>query len=121
LKEKWQCFGRDGSVTLPKHSATRSIVQLWRRKLDADDQQFIIADELRAACLPPYRANLASAGLLLGIFFAPRRNNVLVVDSHGSQLDVGQWLQKDIFRSKLIDLGKIAGTELINIGEISAE
>jgi len=121
LKEKWQCFGRDGSVTLPKHSAARSLVQAWRRKLDADDQQFFIADELRTACLPPYGANLASAGLLLGIFFAPRRNNVLVVDSHGSQLDVGQWLQKDIFRNKLIDLGQIAGTELINIGEISAE
>ena len=121
LKEKWQCFGRDGSVTLPKHSATRSLVQAWRRKLDADDQQFIIANELRTACLPPYGANLASAGLLLGIFFAPRRNNVFVVDSHGSQLDVGQWLQKDIFRSKLIDLDKIAGTELINIGEVSAE
>ena len=121
LKEKWQCFGRDGSVTLPKHSAARSLVQAWKRKLDADDRQFFIADELRAACLPPYGANLASAGLLLGIFFAPRRNNVLVVDSHGTQLDVGQWLQNDIFRSKLIDLGKIAGTELINIGNISAE
>jgi len=121
LKEKWQCFGRDGSVTLPKQSATRSLVQLWRRKLDADDQQFVIVNELRAACLPPYGANLASAGLLLGIFFAPRRNNVLIVDSHSSQLDVGQWLQKDIFRNKLIDLAKIVDTELINIGDISAE
>ena len=120
----WDCFNRaNGNVVIPREPVAHGIVMAWRKKLDADDQQFKIADELRAACLPPFGANLASVGMLFGVFLSPRRDNVFVVTDDGARMDVGQWLQLDLFKGKekTIDIDKIGNAEIINIGENSAE
>ena len=120
----WGCFNKtSGKIIAPKEPTAHAIVMSWRKKLDADDQQFNIADELRAACLPPFGANISSVGLLFGVFISPRRDNVFVVTDDGTRMDLGQWLQNDLFkgREKTIDLDKIGKAEIINIGEESAE
>ncbi|MDY0222152.1 MAG: hypothetical protein RBR67_13515 [Desulfobacterium sp.] len=124
LQDCWDCFNHsNGKVVVPKEPIAHGIVMAWRKKLDADDQQFKIADELRAACLPPFGANLASVGMLFGVFLSPRRDNVFVVAENGSRMDIGQWIQLDLFKNKekTIDLDKIGNAEIINIGENSAE
>lgn len=120
----WDCFNHtNGKVVIPREPTAHAIVMAWRKKLDADDQQFKIAEELRAACIPPFGANLASVGMLFGVFLSPRRDNVFVVADDGTRMDVGQWLQRDLFKSreKVIDFDKIGKAEIINIGENSAE
>ncbi|WP_321495582.1 hypothetical protein [uncultured Desulfobacter sp.] len=124
LKYCWDCFNNtNGKIIIPKEPTAHAIVMAWRKKLDADDQQFIIADELRAACLPPFGANIASVGLLFGVFLSPRRDNVFILTDDGARVDVGQWLQQDLFkgREKTLDLDKIGKAEIINMGEESAE
>ena len=122
LNQTWDCFNKTtGKISIPKNTIAHKLVMAWRKKLDADDQQFKIADELLSACLPPYGANLASIGMLFGVFLAPRRDNIFIITDDGNQLDVGQWLRKDLFNGKVIDLNKIANAEIINIGEVSAE
>jgi len=124
LKYCWDCFNNaNGKIIIPKEPTAHTIVMGWRKKLDADDQQFKIADELQTACLPPFGANIASVGMLFGVFLSPRRDNVFVVTDDGTRMDVGQWLQRDLFkgREKTIDLDKIGKAEIINIGEESAE
>ena len=124
LKYCWDCFNNaNGKIIIPKEPTAHAIVMAWRKKLDADDKQFKIADELRAACLPPFGANIASVGLLFGVFLSPRRDNVFVLTGDGTRMAVGQWLQQDLFkgREKTLDLDKIGRAEIINIGEESAE
>jgi len=67
--------------------------------------------------------HLASVGMLFGMFLSPRRDNVFVVTDDGARMDVGQWLQLDLFKGKekTIDIDKIGNAEIINIGENSAE
>lgn len=122
LQHCWDCFNKTtGKIAIPKQSVAHSIVTKWRYILDADDNPFVIAEELKAVCLPPFGANIASAGLLFGVFLAPRRETVFIKLDNGSQVDVSQWLQKDLFRNRVIDLDRIGKAEIINIGEESSQ
>ena len=71
-------------------------------------------------CLPPYGANIASAGLLLGVFVAPRSEQLVIVRD-GQQYALTQWLQEGVFKKKFLDITALANVELAFIGEASAE
>lgn len=124
LHYSWDCFNpTNGKIIIPKEPVARSIVMNWRKKLEADDQPFKVVDELQSACLPPFGANLASIGLLFGVFLSPFREKVLVLADDNTRMDVGQWLQKDLFkgREKTIDFDKIGKVQIVNIGGESTE
>ncbi|MGM0608254.1 MAG: hypothetical protein ACQESP_07540 [Candidatus Muiribacteriota bacterium] len=121
FKNSWDCFNKSGKISDPKSKIPQKIIKLWKTKLDSDDEQFIISKELRSICLPPYGANLFSAGLLFAVFVSSRREKICLVDNNGDKFDVSQWLGSDIFTNKCFDLNKIDNTELISIGEASEE
>jgi len=75
---------------------------------------------LREICLPPYGANIASAGLLFAIFVAARIDDLTLVIQR-RQFDIRTWFQQNGFSKKNLDLGQIDIVELSRMGEVSQE
>lgn len=121
LKESWGIFTRSGAVSRrPAFPAIRLITEKWDEILASDERRLSPADAIRQLCRPPYGANLASAGLLLSVFVAPRSSKLAVVRD-GQQLAVSQWVQDGIFRSRFVDLTALEGADLVLLGEESSE
>lgn len=121
LKESWGIFSpQQGNVTRrPTLPVVSSIVEEWDRQLN-QDKKLSLYDNIMAICQPPYGANIASAGLLLGVYIAPRADNLAVLKDD-TQIGLSQWLQENVFKGKFIDLTALKGCELVQIGEASAE
>jgi hypothetical protein len=124
LKNDWDCFNKNnGKIIIPKNKTAGTIVQNWKNKLDSDEEPFIISDELISICRPPYGANIASAGVLLGVFLCSRTDKIRIVKENGNQLDISQWVQNEngLFSNRCLDINKLGKAEIINIGETSSE
>lgn len=98
----------------------RTITEKWDDALASEDRRLPVADILRQLCLPPHGANIASAGLILGVFVAPRAEKLVAVRD-GQQVAISQWIQDGFFKGKFIDLAALHGVDLISIGEASSE
>ncbi|MFH1007900.1 MAG: hypothetical protein V1800_10440, partial [Candidatus Latescibacterota bacterium] len=121
LKDTWGIFTKNGDVSRrPAYPVVRSITEKWDDALAADERRLPVADVIRKLCLPPYGGNIASAGLLLSVFVAPRAEKLVAVRD-GQQLAVSQWVQDGVFRGKFIDLSALHGVDLILLGEASSE
>ncbi len=121
LKDAWGIFTRDGNVAnKPVLDRARAAYQLWDHALKTGEQRLGISSALREVCNPPFGANLASAGLLLSSYVAPRVEKLLVARG-GRQLSVSEWLQTSPFRGKFLDLDAISQDELVFLGEGSSE
>ncbi|MEN6642920.1 MAG: hypothetical protein ABFE08_10775, partial [Armatimonadia bacterium] len=121
LSDNWKVFTGGGAVSRrPAQSAAKSIVQKWDATLQSQEKPFLVGHELRAACLPPFGANVASAALLFGVFVAPRLENLVVVRD-GQQHAVSALLQDGAFQGKALDLAALQDVELTTAGETSSE
>jgi hypothetical protein len=121
LKESWTAFTKDGSISKrPAHPVARAITEKWDEILQSDNQRFVIGSVLRQLCLPPHGANIASAGMLLGVFVTPRIEKLVLV-RNGEQYSVPQRIQDDLFRGKFLDLLSLDDVELALVGEASSE
>lgn len=121
LRDSWGVFNKDGSVSRhPTEPVVKSITRKWDRTLKDDSEPFLLGQVLEEICLPPNGANLASAGLLLGVFIAPRGDDIAVV-ANGEQFAVSQWLQDGVFRGKFLDLPSLSETELVPLAGSSSE
>ena len=121
LKDGWGIFGKNGRVlTRPSHPVVRDLTTKWDDMLAAGERRLPVGQTLRQLCLPPCGANIASAGLLLGTFIAPRADRLVVVRD-GQQYAISQWLQDGLFRGKFIDINALRGVDLVAVGEESSE
>ena len=121
LNNSWAVFTKTGKVSRrPTHPVVRTVTEKWDDILQSDHQQFLVGEVLRQLCLPPYGANIASAGLLLGVFVAPRSEQLVIVRD-GQQYALTQWLQDGVFRRKFLDITALQNVELAFIGEASSE
>lgn len=121
LKDTWSSFNKNGSVSRrPQYPVIRSITEKWDDALAAGERCIHVEEALRQLCRPPYGANIASAGLLLGVFVAPRAEKLIALRD-GQQLALSQWLQDGVFRGKFIDLSALHGVDLLLLGEASSE
>jgi hypothetical protein len=121
LKEAWGIFTRNGEVSRrPAYPALRTITEKWDDALGSEKRRLSVAEILRQLCLPPHGANIASAGLILGVFVAPRAEKLVIVRG-GQQIAVAQWIQDGLFKGKFIDLTALNGVDLVSIGEASSE
>ena len=121
LKETWGIFTKNGNVSRrPAYPVIRAITEKWDDALAADERRLPVSDIIRQLCRPPYGGNIASAGLLLGVFVAPRAEKLVAVRD-GQQIAISQWVQEGVFRSKFVDLPAIHGVDLILLGETSSE
>jgi hypothetical protein len=121
LKDSWGTYTDAGVISRkPSNPRVRALIEKWERILKAEDRKFILEDVVKDACLPPYGLNLASVGLLLGVFISPRKEDIAIVQD-GQQSAVSQWGQGNLFRGKHLDLAALSDVELVLVGEASSE
>ena len=121
LKNTWEIFTRTGKVSRrPAYSVARDITERWDEALVNDEKRIPVADFLRQLIRPPYGANIASAGLLLGVCVAPRTERLIAVKD-GQQFAISQLVQDVFFKGKFIDLSALHGFDIILHGEASSE
>jgi len=121
LENHWGIFTKEGSISRrPKNPIVRAISEKWDDQLQSDKTRFYIGEVIKEICRPPYGANIASAGLLLGVYIAPRINN-LVAQLNGQQVAISQMLQDGIFKGKFLDINLLQNVELIKPGKDSFE
>jgi len=120
LMESWGIFDKRGDILKrPKHPVMHSISVKWDDALK-EDQRLSLTAAIRTLCRPPYGANIASAGLFLGVFIAPRIETLVIV-KNDQQLGIAQWLQTEIFKNKFINMSAVGNANLMFIGEASSE
>ena len=75
LANAWSIFSEtDGAVSVRRAAApVKALMDEWTKALFSDDG-LSAAEALEKACAAPYGANIASAGLLLAVFFRAHRN-----------------------------------------------
>jgi hypothetical protein len=121
LKDNWGVFGKSGNVMLrPTHPVVRNITAKWDELLNSGEQRLPVEHALRSLCQPPTGANLASAGLLFGVFVGARSEK-LVVLRDGHQYAISQLIQDGIFNGKFLDLNGLRDVFLVLLGEGSSE
>ncbi|MBU4270782.1 MAG: hypothetical protein KKA28_02795 [Planctomycetes bacterium] len=121
LKDAWGIFAQNGKVrTRPSHPVVRTLTEKWDSMLATGERRLPLGQALRQLCMPPHGANIASAGLLLGTFVAPRVEKLIVVRD-GQQYAISQWVQDGVFRGKFIDINALRDVNLVSLGEESSE
>lgn len=121
LHETWGAFTKPGAVARrPGHAVVRAATERWDEALAAGERCLDVGQAIRQMCRPPYGANIASAGLLLGVFVAPR-GETLQVARDGRLLAISDWVQDGLFRGKSLGLESLDGVKLVLVGESSSE
>ena len=121
LRDTWNVFTKAGKISRkPVLPVVRSFTEKWDKLLQSGQQRLLLKDVIREVCLPPFGGNIASAGLLLGLFVAPRVENLAVVRGE-EQYSISQWIQEGIFRSKHLDLAGFDDVALVSLGDTPSE
>jgi len=117
LNNHWGVFTTEGSISRrPTDPIVRAISEKWDEQLQSDNNHFYIGEAIKEICHPPYGANIASAGLLLGVFIAPRFNG-LAIQLNEQQFAISQMLQDGIFKGKFLDINSLQNAELVTLDD----
>lgn len=121
LRDAWGIFAQNGNVIRrPSHPVLRTLTEKWDGLLNSGEKRLPVGSVLRQLCAPPYGANVASAGLFLGVFIAPRLEKLVVIRD-GQSFALSQWVQDGMFRGKFLDISGLHDVELVLLGEESSE
>ncbi|WP_028893215.1 hypothetical protein [Syntrophorhabdus aromaticivorans] len=113
LKKCWQIFLQNGDVgQRPNQANVRAIFSAWENSLKAQGGFIPLAELLIIACRPPFGANIASAGLLLGVYLCARQK-IFMVRTGESQYELSELNSDMLFRGKYLDLGKLYSLVLL--------
>ena len=120
LRDTWSIFNKNGSISRrPSQPVIRSLTEKWDDTLSTKGK-LSISEAVKGLCQPPYGANIASAGLFLGVYMAPRFSK-LVVMKNGKQISTDQWLQEKLFRGKYLSISALSGVDFLLLEEASSE
>jgi hypothetical protein len=113
LNKCWQAFLKNGDISQrPNHEAVRAVFSAWESVLKDRGGNISIADLLLVACRPPFGANIASAGLLLGVYLCARQK-VFKVHTGDTQFELSEFSGEMLFRGKHLDIGKLDVLQLV--------
>lgn len=120
LDDSWKIFNKSGYISRrPEHPCLNTLTANWDDELNKNGK-LILADMVKQLCLPPYGANIASAGLIVGVYVAPRHEKIAVVKGL-VETSFQQWLQEDLFKSKFLNLPALQSAFIVPQGEGSSE
>ena len=120
LRDTWGIFNKNGTISRrPSLPVIRSITEKWDDALSSD-HKISVSEAIKTICRPPFGANIASAGLFLGVFMAPRYDK-LVVMKNGAQIGTAQWLQENIFKGKYLNISTLKNVDFLLLEEASSE
>jgi len=107
LSNTWKIFSKNGSVSRrPAYDIARAIIQEWEDQLIEKGGSMSLGNAIKSVCKPPFGANIASAGLLLGVFIRARKNDFSVI-ANGQPTDFSYLANNGLFRGKFLDLNKL--------------
>lgn len=113
LVNTWKVFSKAGDVSRkPAYDIARAILQEWEDQLVDQAGSLNLAAAIKSVCKPTFGANVASAGLLLGVFIRARRKDFSVL-SDGETTDFSRIVNDGLFRGKFLDLNKLDKISLI--------
>jgi hypothetical protein len=119
LNDTWGIYTSKGDIAKrPKYKILRSLTEKWDNVIK-EKNKISIEEIMKGLLQPPYGANIASAGLILGVYFAARKNIIIV--NNGQQMPVTQWLQENIFIGKYINLLLLNNVDIVVMGDTSSE
>ncbi|MEE4355993.1 MAG: hypothetical protein V2I97_05940, partial [Desulfococcaceae bacterium] len=79
LLEEWGALGSDGKIAwLPSHSKVRELISELDQKMK-NEGNINLGEICKTLVMPPYGFNIASVGLMLGVFFSPRKENTVLI------------------------------------------
>ncbi len=102
LLRTWESLGEDGEIRLhPRHQGIRKVIISLEEKLEVE-KILNVGTLLQDLMAPPLGFNIASAGLVLGIFLSPRKD-VAVLALDEEDIALGTWIGK-AFTGNFLDL-----------------
>ena len=113
LKRSWQVFLQNGDVgQKPNQETVRAVFSAWENNLRVQGGYISLADLLGIACRPPFGANIASAGLLLGVYLCARQKlfDLTVGDN---RIELAELNGDMVFRGKFLDLNRLKNLVLL--------
>ena len=118
ILRSWDVIGGDGLITMyPKHQKFGRLISFIEDKLKKE-KLLNVGQLFKELISPPYGFNIASAGLALGIFLAPRQNTVLlVVDDQ--DVSPGTWISQ-AFSGNFLKLKFLDKTNLRYVSDTEA-
>jgi len=116
----WDVVGNDGHIqNLPRLREAAAIFRTLQDTLEKN-QGLVLGTELRNLCLPPYGCNLASAGLLLGLFISARREK-LAFNLSGNDINPSVWVSQAFGNRNLLQLEVLDKTHIRLIKQTEAD
>ena len=120
LRDTWSIFNKNGTISRrPSLPVIRLLTEKWDDALSAD-HKLSVSEAIQTICRPPFGANIASAGLFLGVFMAPRHDKLIVM-KNGIQIGTAQWLQENIFKGKYLNISALKNVDFLLLEEASSE
>lgn len=122
LDKSWGAINDDGSIRMkPKNEAVGKIVEFLDNKLSGPDNTMSrpvnLGSMLRLLCGPPYGCNIASAGLLLGLFIGKRKNSLNLLRNRET-VSIETWLS-DALKGNFLDLSVLNATDMVRVSKES--
>lgn len=120
LDQGWDVIGQDGHVQpLPRHPVAAAIFRSLLKTLEAN-QGLILGAEMRRLCQPPFGCNLASAGLLLGLFISSRREKIAFT-FNGKEIAASNWVSQAFGNRTVLQLEVLDKTYVRLIQQTEAD
>jgi hypothetical protein len=110
LFKTWDAIGEDGEIRfIPKQDGLRKIITAIGQQLETE-KMLNVGDLLYDLIAPPVGLNIASAGLVFGVFFAAR-HDIAVLVLHDQDISPGNWVSK-AFSGNFLDLNVLSNTTI---------
>ena len=110
LIRTWRALNETGKIGYyPQEPNLKEIVEIFEKRLE-ETQQLNLGQMARELIAPPYGFNIASAGLLMGIFISPRAAS-LALSWKGENIAWSVWLNHT-FTKTFLDLRALDGTDI---------
>jgi hypothetical protein len=116
LTNAWSVFEDKKIALFPGHSGLKAIIEVFDAELKTQ-KSLNLGEMFKKLVMPPYGFNIASAGLVLGIFISPRLETIGFL-YQGKSITPSVWLNKAMPKNfilpehlKITDLQKIKTDE----------
>ena len=117
-RQGWGGLGNDGRIALlPDNQKVRFIIAAIEKEVKSKETVNIGA-VFNSLIKPPFGCNIASAGLVIALFLAPRQDNTAIL-LHSEKVTASAWLTK-VFKGNFLNTKVLAKSEIRFISETEA-
>ncbi|MGD9732369.1 MAG: hypothetical protein AB7U45_09320 [Desulfamplus sp.] len=117
-RQSWGGLGDDGYIALlPENTNVRFIILEIEKKLKSQGS-VNIGEIFNTIINPPFGCNIASAGLIISLFLAPRQDNTAIIYNN-EKMNLSAWVGI-VFKGNFFDIKVLNKSEIRFISETEA-